>query len=32
MHGFILGGPERISHNAQVKLEEVLIMRALKGH
>lgn len=32
MHGFILGGPERITHKAQVELEEVLIMRALKGH
>jgi hypothetical protein len=32
MHGYILGGPEKVAHNAQVELEEVLIIRALKEH
>lgn len=31
MHGYILGGFEKISHKVQVELEEVLIMRALKS-
>lgn len=30
MHGYILGGPEKIAHKTQVELEEILIMRALR--